>query len=147
MVASSGAALPLVTFALDRAQALSHPLVFLLEDVGYAMLEVFEPAPQRPIHIGDDLTHRMWIEPPRLVTDHFPEFVPALVARPAIAALEVVSQEVEPAFLAGIDDARLGRVQRQSRRLRPLAQLFQHLLGFLLAPTQNDKVVRVAHHW
>ena len=82
------------------------------EDVGYTMLEVLEPTSQCPIYIGNDLTHWLRVKPPGFLSDRFPEFIPAFLARPPIAPLEVVSQEVEPGFPAGIDNSRFARVQR-----------------------------------
>jgi hypothetical protein len=45
----------------------------------------------------------------------------------------VVAQKIKPAPLAGIDNARLDRVQRQSRCLHPLAQLSEYCFGLSLA--------------
>ena len=112
MVLAPGTALEFVTLAHNSAQALPHQLIFPFEDVVHTMLEVRKPAPQRSIHILDYFGHRMRTEPPRFLAYGFPEFVSALLARPAMAPLEVVSQEVESASLAGIDNARFGRVQR-----------------------------------
>src|SRR5438094_9724406 len=42
------------------------------------------------------------------------QFVQALLAGPAVAALKVVSQKIEASRLAGVDDACLGRMQGQS---------------------------------
>ena len=47
-----------------------------------------------------------------LLADGFLEFIDALLARPAVAPLEVIPQKVKSPFLARIDNARFGRMQR-----------------------------------
>ena len=59
----------------------------------------------------------------------------------------MVAKEVEPSSLAGVYDPCFGRVQFQSVFFYPLADLFERLLGFLLASTQNDEIVGVSHHF
>src|SRR5262245_48739494 len=121
MVLSAGSAFLFMSRAQHRAQASPNPCVFGLKDVFDAMLEVFKPAPQGLVHIGDDFFHRLCSQPPRFLPYRLPKFISALLARPSIAPFEVISQEVETAFLTSIHYARLGRMQRQSHCLRPLA--------------------------
>jgi len=54
----------------------------------------------------------------------------------------MVAKEVEPSSLAGINDPCFSRVQFQSVFFYPVVDLFQRLLRFLLASTQNDEVSR-----
>jgi hypothetical protein len=59
----------------------------------------------------------------------------------------MVAKEVEPSPLAGIHDPCFSRVQFQSVLFYPLVDLFERLLGFFLARTQNDEVVGVSDHF
>jgi hypothetical protein len=52
------------------------------------------------------------------------DLIPALVVEAYVA---FSPQKVESAFLARIHNARLGRMQRSSRRFRPLALVFKHV--------------------
>ena len=130
----------------DSAQTLPYPTVEWLEDGVLAVLEVFKPTGRAAIEFPDDVSHASGSAALGLFSYGCFELFQALLARPAIASFEVVAQKVETAFLAGIDDARFGWVQRQSRRLCPLAQLLHYLLGFRFGLAQDDEVVSVAHH-
>src|ERR1700757_37951 len=115
--------------AEDGAEAAPSPAVQIAERGGVAVLEVFKPAPENPIHFPDDLVHAPGPQAPGLGPDRLFEFVQALLARPSVAALEVVTQKIKAALLCGVDNARLGRMQDQPCLFRPLAQLFEHCLS------------------
>src|SRR6266704_671322 len=132
--------------AQDAPQALPYPTIHRFEHGVLAVLEVFKPASRALIDFPDDSSQASGSAALGLIAYGLFEFIQALRAGPTVVSLEVVPQKVEPAFLAGIDDARFGRMQRQYRCVRPVAQLLQHLLGLLLVLAEDDEVVRVAHH-
>src|SRR5215471_9201253 len=140
-----GTPFPMASFAQDASQPAAHKAVFHAECRTVAVLEVFIPAPQRPVHVGDDLGHAVPRGPLGLCPDRIPELLAALLARPALAGLEVVAEKVK-AVLAFVDQPRLGRVQRQAGLRRPLLHHSQGRRRVLLASTHHHKVVRVAHH-
>ena len=70
----------------------------------------------------------------------------ALRARPTIAALEVVPQEVEATRLGGIHDPRLLGMELQAGRSRPRLHLRQRPLGLFSATAQDHEVVGIPHH-
>ena len=57
------------------------------------------------------------------------------------------SQGSRTSSLIGINDPCFSRVQFQSVFYYPLADLFQRLLRFLMASTQDDEVVGVPDHF
>src|SRR4249919_2581523 len=59
MVPAAGSASAVFAPAQDRAQALAYPAVQTLECPPPAVLEVREPAPQRPVDVGDDERQRV----------------------------------------------------------------------------------------
>src|SRR5688572_33173288 len=138
MITATAPSLLALVLAQDAAQAHAHPTIDARKDVPMAVLEVFEPAPQRGVDALDDLRHASSLRPASFLANRLPELVQALLARPFHAPFKVVAQKVEPAFRSRIHDPRLGRMNRQPVLLRPLANLFQRLVGFLLAPALND---------
>src|SRR5215470_8562042 len=100
-------------FAQDAAQPAADKSVFREECRAAAVFEVFKPAPQRPVHVRDDLGHAVPGCSPGLRPDRVPELLAALGSRPAFAGLEVVAEKVK-AVLAFIDQPRLGWVQGQA---------------------------------
>src|ERR1700681_3386320 len=113
----------------------------------HTMLEVHIPAFQCSIQIRADGSHTSSIIASGLAPYSVFEFIQALLARPFLSPFKMVAKEVEPSSLAGIHDPCFARVQFQSVFFYPLADLFERLLGFLLASTQNDEVVGVSHHF
>src|SRR5512143_1191753 len=111
MIGPAGAPFALAPFAQDAAQPSANPRVQFREDVGDTVLEVPYPAAQGSIDFPHKVGDRTGPVPLRLDADRFLELVQALLARPTVASLEVVAQKVEAAPLAGVDDARFGRVQ------------------------------------
>ena len=108
-----GTPFPMTSFAQDATQPAADKAIFHAECRPVAVLEVFKPAPQRAVHVGDDLGHAMPRGPLGLRPDRVPEFLAALASRPAFASLEVVAEKVKASF-AFVDQPRLGRVQRQA---------------------------------
>src|SRR6202030_672580 len=113
----------------------------------HTMLEVHIPAFQCQIQIRADGFHTSSITSSGLAPYGVFEFIQALLARPFLSPFKMVAKEVEPSSLAGIYDPCFGRVQFQSVFFYPVADLFERLLRFLLASTQNDEVVGVSDHF
>src|SRR5947209_19285905 len=104
--------------AQDAPQALPYPAIHRFEHGVLAVFEVFKPASRAVIDIPDNIFQASGSAAVGPLAYGLFELIQALLARPSVASLEVVSQKVEPAFLAGVDNARFGRMQRQSRCLR-----------------------------
>src|SRR6202162_2540749 len=104
------------------------------------MLEVPEPAFQCQIQIRADGFHTSSITASGLASYGGFEFIQPLLARPFLSPFKMVANKVEPSSLAGIYDPCFSRVQFQSVFFYPVADLFQRLLRFLLASTQDDEV-------
>ncbi len=111
------------------------------------MLEVLIPAFQCGIQIPANGFHTSSTVAPGLAPYCVFKFIQALLARPFLSPFKMVSQKVESSSLASVYYPRLGRVQFQSVFLYPLLDLFERLLGFFLAGTQNDEVVGVSYHF
>src|SRR5688572_8259834 len=121
MVPPSCTSAKFVPFAQDAPQPLAYPLVQRFERRPVAMLEVFHPAPQATVYVVDDVLHRVRALAGGLDPEGVLQSVQALLARPAVAAFEVVAQKIKTSRLTGIDDAGLGRMQAQPCLLHPLA--------------------------
>ena len=104
------------------------------------MLEVLKPADPRAIDIHDRCAQALPIVPRGLGSNRVLELIETLLTRPSLTLLEVISQEVKPAGLFGVDDPRLDRMQGQTRLRGPLPHLLQGPFGFRLAPAQDHKV-------
>ena len=98
--------------AQQLSQPLTDPTVQGSKHGVLAVLEVFEPAHRTSVYFPDDVPQVSRSAAAGLFAYGCSEFIQALLARPAVATFEVVAQKVEPAFLAGVDNARLGRMQR-----------------------------------
>src|SRR5665213_4470530 len=121
MIETSCAAFSFVPFSQNGPQPSAHPCVFLLEHILDTVLEVFKPASQCLIHLPGDVLHSVGSYTPGLLPDGFSEFVQALLARPPMAAFEVIAQEIKAPSFAGVDNPRFGRVQGQPRSRDPWA--------------------------
>src|SRR5580698_6157542 len=108
IVASARAACAFVPLAQNGSHSLPYPGVQGLECSPMAVFEILKPAPQRPVDVGGDFAHRAASDPAGFLPDGCSQLVQALLARPPIAALEVVTQKVEASLLAGVHDARFG---------------------------------------
>src|SRR3569832_2296892 len=104
-----------------------------------AVFEVFKPAPLASPEIGDDPLQVVSTGPRGLGSDLVLQLSQALRARPAIAALEVIPQEVEAPWLGRVADPGLGGMQPQTRDRRPGLDLRQGPLGVGFTPAQDDK--------
>src|SRR5215212_2891422 len=111
-----------------------------------AVLEVLKPAPTHRVDSVDDRLQAEAVRALGMATDRVLVLLQALLARPTIAALEVVPKEVEAARLGGVHDARLVGMKLQTGSCRPRLHLRQGLLGLLSATTQDDEVVGIPHH-
>ena len=90
--ATSSSPLPV---AKDAPQAHPHPLVERLERGAVTVFEVLKPAPTDCVDSADDLSQADAVRALGVGTDRVLVLLQALLARPAIAALEVVPKEVE----------------------------------------------------
>src|SRR3954463_7999678 len=133
-------AVPYATTDAAKAQAAAQeapkpaadPAIQRLERPPMAVLEVFKPATQRSIHLGDDRLQAPSGIPARLRSDRVLELLQALGARAAAAPLEPIPQEVD-ALLRCVHDPRLGGVQGQARFRGPSLHERQGGGGFLRA--------------
>src|SRR5882724_2836853 len=135
-----------MTLAEDTTQPHAHPAVLLAERGVMAMLEIFKPAAQRAVHIFDDDQQGMPIGPPCLAPDGVPQFLDALLPRPSVAALKMIAKKVETTAYRRVYDSSLLRMQAQTIRGRPLPYPRKRPSRFRFRPTQNHKVISVAHH-
>src|SRR5258708_29099070 len=87
-----GTPFPAASFTQDASQPAADKAIFHAECRAVAVLEVFKPAPQRPVHVGDDLGHAVPRGSLGLRPDRVPEFLAALASRPALAGLKVVAE-------------------------------------------------------
>jgi hypothetical protein len=105
-----------------------------------AVLEVLKPTPQRAVDVVDDHSETASLGAPGLPPQRVFELPPALLARPSLAPLEVIAEEVKALLLAGIDHLGLVRVQLQSHLGGPLLHPLERSVGLGLTPTQDNKV-------
>src|SRR5271166_2015379 len=142
MIFSFGPAFPFHPAPEDTAQSPSHIAINGLQDMRPTVLEVPKPAFQCEIQIRADGFHTSSIVASGFAPYRVFEFIQALLARPFLSPFKMVAKEVEPSSLTGINDPCFCRVQFQSVFFYPVVDLFQRLLRFLLASTQNDEVSR-----
>jgi hypothetical protein len=142
MVGTSAPTSPAFAAAQDAAQPHSDPAIQRRERPAIAVLEVFKPAPQGPVHSLDDSREALAVVAPGGSTYRLFQFPKALLARPSVTPFKVKPQKVKSAFLGGIDDLCLPRMQQQSVGLCPPRDFAQRFFRFPLSSTQNDKVIR-----
>ena len=99
--------------AQDASQPASNESIFHAECRPVAVFEVFKPAPERAIHVSDDLGHALPGGSLGLRPDRVPEFLAAFAARPVFTSLEVIAEKIK-AILAFVDQPRLDGVQDQA---------------------------------
>src|SRR4029077_18569588 len=100
MIPATTATTPARTLAQKTPQAAADPAVHRRERGVVAMLEVSEPAPQRPVEVRNDTRQRPPVRPLRFRPDGGLELVQALLPRPMRQVtpprrLEVVAQVVK----------------------------------------------------
>ena len=147
LIDSSGPAFPFGLSSQDAAQPSPHVAIDALKDMRGAMLEVLIPAFQCRIQIRTDGFHTSCTVAAALAPYGVFEFIEAFLAWPFPSPFEMVTQEVESPSLTSVYYPRFGRVQLQSVLFYPVLDLFESLLGFLLAGTQHDEVVGVSDHF
>src|SRR5271167_3979479 len=146
MIRTPTPSFPPVAKAQQATQPHAHPFVQGDEREAMTVLEVLKPASQGPVQVGEDGLQALPVVTPGLSSNRVLELAQALLARPTIAALEVVAEEVKAANLPGVHNPRLDRVQGQSHREGPIPHHFQPLLGGYLSPAKHYEVVGVPHH-
>jgi hypothetical protein len=105
-----GTPFPMGLTAQYASQPASDESIFHAECLVVAMFEVLKPAPQRPVHVRDDLGHAVSGGSLGLRPDRISEFLKAFATQPALASLEVVAEKVKT-VLTFFDQPRLGRVE------------------------------------
>src|SRR3989339_236780 len=95
MVQSASSSYPVGSLAQDAAQAHPNPAVQGRKGGFAAVLEVFEPPSQRLIQGNDDHLQALSVGALGFCPDCVLEFFEAFPARPLLALLEVIPQEVE----------------------------------------------------
>ena len=91
----------------DTAQPHPNPLVQWRERELMAVFKVFKPAHQGAVDVRDGFLQAFAVGTSGFGPDGVLELLEALLARPTIASLEVVAQEVEAAPLGRVHDAGL----------------------------------------
>src|SRR5207245_7346239 len=90
------------------------------EDARIGVLEVAEPALERPVEINNDDLQALPSGSPRLRADCLLQLVEALLAHVTAAAVEPIAEELEPVpLLSAVGDPRLLGVQREAVRGHP----------------------------
>ena len=146
MVVATPTPFSAVSLAQDAPQAHANPAIQGCEGTWATVFEVLEPTSQRAIDVSDACFEASPIGASGLDPHRLLQLLPTLLARPSLPALEVIAQEVESSRLADIDDASLVRMQCQSRLRSPLLHPFKRPLGFCLASTHDDEVIRIPNH-
>ena len=127
----------------EGAQPSAHILVHPLERCLVTVFEVSKPAAQHFVQLLDAALERLTARASRgQFTDSRFQLVDGLGPRPAVAALEVVTKEVEAALLGGIDDARFLGMQLQAVFPDPRLHADQGGFGFFPAATEDNEVAR-----
>src|SRR5215470_10368676 len=103
------------------------------------MLEVAEPALERPVEVDDDGLQAVPSGSPRLRTDRLLQLVEALLAHMTAAALEPIAEELKPVpLLPAVGDPRLLGMQREAVRRHPRPDQRERRFGLHVAPGEDD---------
>src|SRR6266511_5688312 len=128
-------------------QAPPDHLIEVEEDARVGVLEVAEPAFERPVEIDHDDLQALPSGPPCLLADRLLQLVEALLSHMTTAAFEPVAEELEPVPLApAVGDPRLLGVQHEAVRSHPRLDQRERRFGLRLVPGEDDEVVRIPHH-
>jgi len=147
MVVSSTDPLSLETPSEDAPQATSYPLVKARKGSPITMLEVFKPSPKRAVHIGNNAFHRVPVGSPRFRANGFLQLYQTLLPRPSSPSLKMIPKEVKPlARGAHVYQSCLLGMQPESFLHHLPLQKSQRLCRFLPTATQDDQIIRIAHH-
>src|SRR5882672_9079198 len=134
---------PARLFTQHRPQASPDQFVQFEEDTRVGVLEVSEPASERPVEIGNDEREALPAGPPRLLADRLLQLVQTLLAYVSAIALEPVAEELKSVpLLPAVGDPRLLRVQCEAVRRHPCLDQRERRFGFRVAPGKDDEVVR-----
>ena len=95
MVRTASATPPPVARAQDTTQSHAQPRIEGRERRRVAVFEIAKPPAQDPVHVVNDDRQALPVSPPRLVPQRVFERRQTLRPRPAVAALEVIAQEVK----------------------------------------------------
>ena len=127
--------------AQHRPQTPPDHLIEADEDAWMGMLEVAEPAFERPVEIDNDGLEALPSRPPRLRTDRAFQLVEALLTHVTAATLEPVAEELEPVpLLPAVGDPRLCGVQRQPVFIHPRPSQCERRFGLGMAAGEDDEV-------
>jgi hypothetical protein len=112
MIGTPGETSTVLTSTKDRPQPPSNPPINGREGINVAVLEVGEPASEDRIDDLNDPFKTVSAGSARLLSDGILELSQTLLARLASPLLEVISEEVEPAWRRGVDESGLLRMER-----------------------------------
>src|SRR5208283_5649031 len=109
------------------------------------VLEVAEPAAQRPVEVRHDAFEAVAARTLRLGPQGVLELVQALLAHVALAGFEPVAEELETlSRLPAVADMRLLGMPRKAVAAHPGAHVFESGFRLLARPAQDHEIVGVA---
>ncbi len=147
MVITPADPLPLEAPSENTPQAAPYPLIQAREGALIAMLEVLKPSPKRAVDIGNNALQRVSIGSPRLLTNGLFQFLQALCPWPTGAPFEMISKEVKSLpRCSHVHQPCLLRMYSESFLRHLSLHLSQRPFRLFPTTTQNDKIIRVAHH-
>jgi len=147
MVITPADPLPLETPSEDTPQAAPYPLIKARKSALIAMLEVLKPSPKRAVDIGNNALQRVSVGSPRLLTNGLFHLLQALCPWPTGAPFEMISKEVKPLpRRSHLHQPSLFRMYPESFLRHLSLHLSQRPFRLFPTTTQNDKIIRVAHH-
>ena len=147
MIIPSTYSFPLVTPTQDTPQSTPYPLIQAGEDAFITMLEVLKPSPEDTIHLHNDAFQRFPIRSSRLLANGLFHFLQALCPWPTSAPFEVISKEVKPLpRCSHVHQSCLLGMYPESLLRHLLMHLSQRSFRLFSTTTQDDKIIRVAHH-
>src|ERR1700735_813492 len=109
------------TFSQDASQSSPDPAVHRLECIAFAVAEVVKPSPQYRIDSRNDARKTLAVGSAGSCSELFAHFNFALLAWPFLSAFEVITQELKPTRLGGVDDLGFLRMQLELCSLHPVA--------------------------
>jgi len=147
MVIAPADPLPLGTTTEDTPQAAPYPLVKVRKSSPITVLEVFKPSAKGAVHIRNNAFQRVPVGSSRLRTNDFLQLSEALLPWPSGLSLKMIPKEVKPLTRsAHAYQSSLTQMQPESFLRHLPLQKSQRPFRFLLAATQDDQIICVAHH-
>ena len=137
----------LAAFPQDAAQATPDPSVECRKRPLMAVFEVLKPSLKRAIHVHRNSGQTCAVTAPGLGTNGVFELPQTLLAGPACASLEMVSEKVKSLTRkGGIYHAGLLRMQDQTPFRNQLLHLVQGFICLRFVTTHDDEVIGISDH-